>query len=511
MRTRSNGGTYGLLTLAAAIAGGTLAGNLTGCVTYDRTRRDVDRAVHDWHRGRAAIVATLNEDTPHKLEDDTQLLESATTPGRPVDVYIREAMERNPGIQAAIAEIRAKLERVPQVTSLPDPMIRAIVRPEPVQTATGDMYFTLGVAQTIPLLTKLERAGNVAAAETRMALERLNSKRVELIADVERAYWQIYRLDRYVEITRENRRLLEDLEQVIDTQYRVGKVQQQDLLRVQTELAKLRDDEHRYEIRRAPAVAALNQLADQPPQRQVPLTEPVNVPTLQADVESLIAMAGEHSPELAALREQVERDREQIELARLGYWPDVTVGFEWNYLEGREPFIPPVNPTTGQRPAYSRKSEAGDDNWAITVQMNIPIWTQRIEARKREARQRLLATQRELRSQANLIAFRIFDAWSRVEAQQETLRVLDSELIPQSRQTYEVTLIAYQAGETDFLSLIDNWRHWLQFELMRHRETVDLETAFADLQREVGLQLLRRDSAQDSAAGEQMGDSSDES
>ena len=478
-----------------------------GCATYDVTQRDVDRAVHDWHRRRAALRITPAGSPQAECVRNEP---SGAEPSRPVDVYIREALERNPGIRAAIADARAKLERIPQVMSLPDPVIRTVTRPEPIQTAAGDMYFTLGVAQTIPLLAKLERAGDVAAAETRMALERLSGKRVALIADVERAYWQIYRLDRYVEITRENRQLLEDLERVVDTQYQVGKVRQQDLLRVQSELAKLRDDEHRYQIRRASAVAALNQLTDHPSQRDVPLTEPVDVPAVRADVENLVALAGEHSPELAALREQVERDREQIELAKLGYWPDVTLGFEWNYLDGREPFIPPVNPNTGVRPAINRKSEVGDDNWAITLQMNVPIWTQRIEARKREARQHLLATQSELRSRESLVAFRIFDAWSRVEAQQQTLRVLESELIPQSRQTYEVTLTAYQAGEADFLTLIDNWRRWLDFELMRHRETVDLETAFADLQREVGLQLLGGDSAQESEGAEQMGDTTDE-
>ncbi|MFH1748276.1 MAG: TolC family protein [Planctomycetota bacterium] len=488
MRTRSRTRMlthYVLLTSIGIGAFGLLA---AGCATYERARHDVDRAVHDWHRHRVPLAERNVNNSLARQADDEVLAE---TPQRPVDSYIREALERNPGIQAAMAEARAKLERIPQVTSLPDPLIRTIIRPEPIQTAAGDMDFTLGVAQTIPLLTKLERAGDIAAAETRMALERLNSQRVRIIADVEHAYWRIYRLDRYVELTRENRRLLEDLERVVDTRYQVGKVQQQDLLRVQTELAKLRDDEQRYSIRRSAAVAALNQLTDHPPQRDVPTTARIDVSAVQGDVESLVALAANHSPELAALREQVERDRERIELARLGYWPDVTVGFEWNHVDPRAPFIPPVNPTTGQRPPINRKSEIGDDNWAITVQMNIPIWSQRIEAAKRKARQRLLATQSELRSTENLVAFRIFDAWSRVEAQQQTLRVLDAELIPQSRQTYEVTLTAYQAGETDFLTLIDNWRRWLDFELMRHRETVDLETAFADLQREVGLQLLR--------------------
>jgi outer membrane protein TolC len=357
------------------------------------------------------------------------------------------------------------------------------------------MYFTFGVSQTFPLLEKLAQAGNIAAAETRAALEQLDVQRVQLIADVERAYWQIYRLDRFLEITRANRQVLDDLEGVVETQYQVGQVPQQDLLRVQTELAKLRDDLHRYELRRAAAVAALNQLTDHSPQREIPATAIVEAVRVAADVEALVALAGDHNPALARLRAELAADRAQIALAKLGYWPDLAVGFEWNYLKGREPFIPPVNPQTGQRPPINRKSTAGDDNWAITFQMNVPIWTRRIEAAKRAARQRLLATQSELRDTENMVAFRIFEAWSRVEAQQHTLNVLETELIPQSRQTYEVTLTAYQAGTTDFAILIDNWRRWLDFELMRHRETVDLETAFAELQREVGLQLIRKQQA----------------
>ncbi len=465
-----------------------------GCATYERSQRDVEHAVHEWRRQRASLAPPATQPAVSQSEPAGEAMHP-DAPRRPVDAYVQEALQRNPGIQAAAAEARARLERIPQVTALPDPVVRAAVRPEPIQTAAGDVFFTLGVSQTFPLLAKLERGGNIAAAETRVALEQLDAKRVQLNADVERAYWQIYRLDRFLEITRANRRVLEDLEAVVQTRYQVGQVPQRDLLRVQTELAKLRDDEQRYGLRRAAAVAALNQLADQPPQREIPETATVDPPQVAADVEQLIALAGDHNPELAILRERIEASHEQVELAKLGYWPDLTLGFEWNYLEGREPFIPPVNPQTGQRPPINRKSEVGDDNWAIMLQMNVPIWTQRVEAAKREARQRLLATQSELRNIENLVAFRIFEAWSRVEAQQHTLNVLETELIPQSRQTYEVTLTAYQAGETDFITLIDNWRRWLDFELMRHRETVDLETAYADLQREVGLQLIRDERA----------------
>ncbi|GAG20089.1 unnamed protein product, partial [marine sediment metagenome] len=58
-------------------------------------------------------------------------------------------------------------------------------------------------------------------------------------------------------------------------------------------------------------------------------------------------------------------------------------------------------------------------------------------------------------------------------------------------QTYEVSLAAYGAGRSNFLTVIDNWRRLLDFELTLHREVAELETAFSQLQREVGLQLVR--------------------
>ncbi len=470
-----------------------LAYGPAGCTTYPQASRRVEDSIDSWQRAQVALPAvhSTSQSVDSGVQEIASPISKSQIGSRPTDPYIQEALSRNPGLQAAAATARAKLERIPQVTSLPDPVIRALVRPEPVQTAAGDMYLTLGISQTFPMLARLERKGNIAAAETRMALEHLNALRIRLVADVERAYWQIYRLDRYLEITRENQRLLTDLENVIRTQYQVGRVPQQDLLRVQTELAKLRDDTHRFGVQRSSAIAALNQLTDHVSRRPVPTTPPVDVMRVNSDLDHLVTLAGNHNPELAILRERIERDREDLEFAKLGYWPDLTFGFEWSYVDGRAPFTPPINPQTGQRPPHSRKSDVGDDNWAVMVQMNVPIWADRVEAAKREARQKLTASQTELRSTENMVAFRIFDAWSRVEAQQHTLRVLESELIPQAGQTYEVTLTAYQAGEADFVTLIDNWRRWLDFALMRHRETVDLETAFADLQREVGMQLIR--------------------
>ncbi|MFH1419257.1 MAG: TolC family protein [Planctomycetota bacterium] len=483
MHPRSGTGTCKPWALVAVISIGASIAISAGCGTYGRSRHDVDRAVHDWHRRRATLAAKHTGDSPpENVEDDAP----ADAPVRPLDIYIREAMARNPGIQAAIADARAKLERIPQVTSLPDPLIRTIIRPEPIQTAAGDAVFTLGVGQTIPMPARLDRKGRIAAAEARMAIEQLNATRLRVIADVERAYYRLYLADRSLELAIANRKLLEALEQVVESQYRVGKVEQQDVLRVQTELSRLFNDESRYERQHDSAAAAMNNLLDRPVASAVPVTEPAIPKEVHGRVEALIELAREHNPELAALLHQTDRDRESVKLADLGYWPDLTAGFEWTKQNGREAFKPPLAPENA-----NRASEQGDDNWALTFQVNLPIWSQRIEAAKREARANLERTLQARRAASNMVAFRVYDAWVRVQTQQDTIQLLESTLIPQARQTYEVSLSSYQVGGTGFITVIDNWRNVLSFELMLHRETAGLETAFAELQREVGLQLVR--------------------
>jgi outer membrane protein TolC len=404
-----------------------------------------------------------------------------------LQAWILEALARNPTVLAAVADARAKLARVAQATALPDPVLRMAVRPEPIRTAAGDLYFTFGVGQTIPLPARLDQAGRIAEAEVRMAIEQLNAVRLQVIADVEQAYYRVYLTDRSIELTRAHRRSLEKLQEVVAAQYRVGKAQQHDLLRVQTETAKLGDDESRLVRQRASAAAALNRLLDQPPARQIAVTEPLHVQDVDVDVEQLVALAAEHNPDLAVLIRQAERDQEAVELADLAYWPDITLGAEWTYLDPRGAFEPP----NARSSAINRMSEDGTDSWALMLQFSVPIWRDRIEAARQEARSRLLQTQHRKQATLNQVTFRVFDAWTRAEARQDTIRFVESTLIPQARQTYEVSMAAYEAGRSDFLTVIDNWRRWLDSELMLHREVAELETALSQLQRAVGLQLVQ--------------------
>lgn len=472
---------------------------IIGCDTAERAKRDVTTHVENWQReqaffsrqGQPLRVATARSETIESesrsgCESPTE--GAADTRGR-LQALIEEALANSPRVQAAIAEVRAKLERIPQATSWPDPTVGNVVYPESLSDANAEKYYMLTVEQMIPWPAKLHGAGAVAAAELRMALAELTEMRLGLIADVERAYWGAYLMDRYLELTAENQRLLNEMERVVLSQYEVGRVPQQDVLRVQTSRARLRDDEQRYRNQRIAATAAVNQLCDAVPERPLPPTTPLNATTAPLAVDALLPLAEARNPSLARLTEKIERDRELVRLADLNYLPDVMLGVEWEYMRSRPAVKPPPDPETGMIPEGGM--EGRGDMWAIMLRMNLPIWFPRIEAARREARQNLLRSQHELRAERNMLGFRLYDAWSRFEARRRSLELLRDTLIPQARQTYDVTLAAYQAGTSGFIDVIEAWRDRLDFELMLHRETVDLLMAWSELEREAGLELVR--------------------
>ena len=403
--------------------------------------------------------------------------------------FIMLALQENPEIKQAEETAHARAARIPQVTALPDPILNTKTLPEPVRTAEGDNYFILGVSQKFPVPEKLDRAGRIALEETRMALERLQETRLRVIAGIKRAYFQVYVLDKSMEVTRDNQDLLGGLIDVARAQLAAGRRAQDDVLRAQVELSSLEAELIVLRQKRVTVVARLNALLDLP--ATTPILTPADFGIRQADLslQQLFAKAGEFSPELTRLERQIERDQHGVELAKLAYWPDFSLGFEWMLMESRDAFRPPPNPMTGQRPTVPTMSEDGSDNWAITFGFSLPVWSDKIKAGIQEANRKLAATKHQYRSARNRVYFQIEDALERVRAQRDLAILFDGTIIPQARQTYLVSQASYVAGASDFLYVIDNWQKWLVFTIQYYRSLGELERSVADLEQAIGLSL----------------------
>ena len=242
-------------------------------------------------------------------------------------------------------------------------------------------------------------------------------------------------------------------------------------------------------------VALINSILDRSPSTEVPPLSEYDIRRLNPRLDELLLRAYERNPELQRFERQIERDEQSLRLAKLEYWPDFTLGFEWIQMDPRGAFRPPVNPQTGMRPRVSQMSENGSDNWAITFGFNVPIWFERIEGGIREARERLSASRRQLRSAKNRITYQVEDALARIDSQRDIADLFATAIIPQAEQAYQVTREGYITGTSDFQFVIDNWQKWLFFRLQYYRTLGDLERSVADLEQAVGVSVIETQGA----------------
>jgi outer membrane protein TolC len=419
--------------------------------------------------------------------------------GGPLAALILLALERNPDIQAAAETAQSMAARVPQVTALPDPVLSTKVLPEPVRTAEGDNYFVLGVRQTFPFPEKLDRRGRMALERAREAIAKLEQQRLRVVAEIKRAYFQLYVVDRTAQVIRDNQDLLRGLIDVARGQLVAGRRSQQDVLRAQVAFSELESQLVKLRQRRGVIEARMNRLLSRSVTTAVPSAGEIGIRDFEVTLERLLTHARQENPRLAELRYMIERERHGVRLARLAYWPDLTVGFEWMSMTRREAFQPPINLETGRRPPVSKLSEEGSDNWAITASLNLPIWFQKIEGGIREARHRLSAARQQYQAGRDEVDYQVEDALVSVQAQRDLAEIFGGTIVPQAKQAYDVSLADYTAGTEDFQAAIDNWRRWLTFTIQYHRAVGELERSVADLEEALGMAIVNV--ASDSTSG----------
>lgn len=392
--------------------------------------------------------------------------------------YAAAALTRNTGIRQAIRNIQVLGYRVPQVTSLEDPMITLIPPTgDMTETAAGMMDGQIGLSQKLPFPGRLSRRGKIAEQEVRMAFATLADVRIRTVSEVAKAYYDYYLADVSIDITRESERLLKQIREVASARYRAGTATQQDVLRAEVELYALANDLITLEQRRATAQARLNVLMNRPVEAALPAPQPFALDTVDWKLPAALERASETNPQLGRLRQQIQRDLEAIKLARLEYFPDLRVGFNYTFIG------------SGISPVAS-----GDDNWNLPFGLNLPIWWRRLRAGVLEANSRTLSSVAQFEDMRNTIFFALQDTLVKIDTQYRQGILFRDLIVPRAWQTVEVSTSDYRAGTLEFTALIENWRNWLDFSLSYHRALAGLEQRFADLQQLIGARVSRHPS-----------------
>ena len=123
----------------------------------------------------------------------------------------------------------------------------------------------------------------------------------------------------------------------------------------------------------------------------------------------------------------------------------------------------------------------GRDQIFASIGVNIPLWQKPRRAKIREAAEGIEEAESRLAAVRANLRFRVEDAWLRAQSSRDLISLFEEQIIPESKQAFDVSLQSYAAEKLTFVDVLDTWRKWLGFQLQQAHNHTSLGKAAADL------------------------------
>jgi len=370
----------------------------------------------------------------------------------PLSDFLLFALLNSPRVEAAYYDWVAAVESITPARSLPDPRLT-------FESDITDTVMTLmpGLMVDLPGPGKLRAAGDLMAAESRVAYFGFEREILRSALAIKTAYYRLHFVEETIRVERETLRRLVEIELLAQQQNSAGRVTLQDVLRAQIERDQVETQITNLEDSKSALLAELKSAlglgpADATP--PVPATFEPSLGDLQPD--ELLATALVHNPNLRAMEEDVHRAEASLGLARKSGVPDFSLGLEVDVKADPTLFRP----------------SAG---------MTLPIWRDKIAAEIAGAQASKRAAQARLSSEQVQIAAELA---SMLFVYRESVRndaLLRDKLVPKAKQSLDAARAGYVNGRASFLDLIDAQRTLLDFELTGIEARTQRELALASL------------------------------
>lgn len=383
--------------------------------------------------------------------------------------YVREALYVSPRLKALEARVRMFNQRVPQVSSLPDPRVAFSMNNLPVNSfsftqepMTGKM---LGLSQMFPFPGKLSTRGDIAGQDERIAQQEFFDTRNDIVRNVRKVYYELAFLQKAIAVDEESRDVLRNISKVVRAKYEVARGTQQDVIKSDFEISRITDRilKLREEYRRK--VDEMNSLLLREAGTGMRIDSLTEVGKDQFSVRDLLDEAIQHRPFLQGIKNAADKARAQKELANLEWYPDFMIGAAYS-----------------QRDYLAANNNNLVDFLSLSLNLNLPLNNGgKRSAAVEEAEAMINMYTESYNTALQQLQTSFSSSLATLATVHERLELLTTGLLPQASQALNASLAGYQVGDVDYLTVLDNLVKLYQLQTDYHRLRADYWKTRADI------------------------------
>lgn len=384
-----------------------------------------------------------------------------------LESFVKAAMQKNPGLMEKKARYESLRAKVMGAWLPEDPEIGVDVEGQShlfdFNSRTDLEYMA---QQKIPFPTKLFLKGLAASKEADMAYQDYKEEERNLLWHMEKPYYELLLAKWTSRALEDNKGLLEQLLKAVKARYESNQASQSDLLKTQIELSKNEIEIFDWKQKEHVAEAHFSHLLNQSLNTRYVISEKIDKSALTAKYESVEAAAIKNRPELKALDIAIERAKVNRSLANSEWLPDFTARYESKQFKG-ESGIREHDTFIGVTVPF----------WSVLKGIS-GVWTSS-DSDVKEAEVLYIKMKNE-------VFLQIHESYAKARSAQNAVSIYENSILPQAKQQVEVALSSYEAGKSDFMSLIDAERTYKETQIQFYRYSTELQTELSELRLATG-------------------------
>lgn len=387
-----------------------------------------------------------------------------------------EAAQANPDLLAARRALEAARHRIAPSAALDDPMLELGVLNYPLQSRNftrEDMTMKMiGIAQRLPYPGKRALRRAVAEREADVAEQNVQEVANKVRRDLKVAYFELALVEESQRVTEKNLRLMEQLSAIAESRYGLGQATQSDVLKAQTQRARMQEELLKLGRERPMLEAELARLLGAAAAPAAVGAGALQLREVKLPLEELRSSARATRPQLLAQERAIERNARLLDMARREYYPDFDVRFSY-----------------GQRDNLDVMRR--EDMVSLTVAINLPIWRgAKLEPRVAEAQAMRDEAATMYQAKLNETDAMLRQQVAAAEQALRSARLYDAALLPQARLAADAALSAYRVGRVEFMTLLDSQLTVFNAELGHAAAVTSQNKALAEIELLTGRELF---------------------
>ncbi len=347
------------------------------------------------------------------------------------------AIEANPQVKAARARWDAAEHQILQNYAPADPQLTFanVDSPRGIGNAPLKSY---QVSQALQFPGKALLQADQARRNAKIARLTYDATIRDLRAAVETAYYEVLLDESLIGVNLDKIAALKQVLEVTQVAYSASQVTQTDFISAEFDLAQAELQQHQYETARANDLVTLNQLLHRPPNAPLELDRSMHLRPVKLRLDTLTDMATRVRQEILETALTERNADTALELAKMEYLPDFTLGYNFdNYLQQS------AGPSPNNLQAHT-----------VTIGFNLPIffWIHQRED-VTSAEFSLKAARDDLSSIRSQTEATVTQLFRSAQLAFESSQLYSRSLIPLAQQDFRVALTAYQSDKIDFVAL----------------------------------------------------------